>query len=158
MAVVMFYHITRSSLEQTAANLLTRALGAGWPVMLRGTEAEKLDQLDQALWLGPEDGFLPHGREGGPHDALQPILLGTGPIANQARALMMIDGATFTPQEAASLERVWVLFDGLDEAAVAKARTQWKAATAAGLSAQYWSEEDGSWAKKAEATPPAAKA
>jgi DNA polymerase III subunit chi len=150
MAVVMFYHITRSTLEQTASNLLTRALGAGWHVMLRGTLAERLDQLDQALWLGPEDGFLPHGREGGPQDALQPILLGTGPIANDAKALMMIDGAEFTPQEAEALERVWILFDGQDEAAVMKARTQWKAVSGAGLAAQYWSEEEGSWTKKAE--------
>lgn len=158
MVVVMFYHITRSSLEQTASNLLTRALGAGWHVMLRGTETARLDQLDQALWLGPEDGFLPHGREGGAHDVLQPILLGTGPIANDARALMLIDGAEFTQEEAAALERVWILFDGQDEAAVIKARTQWKAVSAAGLKAQYWSEEEGSWAKKAETQDPPPKA
>lgn len=149
MGVVMFYHLTASPAEETARTLLARALQAGWRVMLRGTDAERLDWLDRYLWQGPDDGFLAHGKEGGPHDGHQPILLGRGAIGNDAQALMAIDGAEVNAEEARDLERVFILFDGHDEAAVSAARIQWKALTGAGLAAQYWSEESGRWEKKA---------
>ncbi|RUS60340.1 DNA polymerase III subunit chi [Pseudorhodobacter sp. E13] len=149
MGVVMFYHLTASSTEDTVRSLLTRSMQAGWRVMLRGTDAKRLQRLDGILWDGPEDSFLPHGLEGGPHDADQPVLLGLGGIANAAQALMAVDGAEVDPEEAKGLERVFILFDGRDEAAVSAARVQWKALTGAGLAAQYWSEESGRWEKKA---------
>ena len=145
---VLFYHITQSSVEVTARTLLEKALGAGWRVMLRGADPARLDFLDQWLWLNPEEGFLPHGMAGGPQDADQPVLLGTGPIANQAKGLMLVDGAVPLPGEAAALERVWVLFDGQDGAAVNAARGLWKSVVAENLPAQYWSEETGRWVMK----------
>ena len=50
----------------------------------------------------------------------------------------------------AALDRVCILFDGLDDHALNVARDQWKSLKAAGASAQYWSEESGRWEKKAE--------
>ena len=61
-----------------------------------------------------------------------------------------MDGAEVSADEVQRLERVCVLFDGNDMAALDRARGQWKALTEAGCSAQYWSEESGSWEKKAE--------
>lgn len=147
---VMFYHLTHSSIEQTAFTLLSRAVHAGWRVMLRGAERERLARLDDALWTDPDGSFLPHALEGGPHDAAQPVLLGTGAIANGANCLMVVDGAEFAPAEAGPLDRLWVLFDGMDPEALDHARGQWREVTAAGISAQYWSEEGGRWEKKAE--------
>ena len=146
----MFYHLTRSTPQETMATILPRALSAGWKVMLRGTDIEALKALDAALWLHPDDSFLPHGLAGGAQDADQPILLGQGAIANAAQGLMLVDGAETTPTEAEALERVWVLFDGADEAALAGARRLWSSLTGAGLAAQYWSEESGRWEKKTE--------
>lgn len=150
MGQVMFYHLTRSALETALPMLLARSLEAGWHVVVRGTDAAALDRLDRVLW-GADESFLPHGLAGGPHDALQPILLTSGPDApNGAQCLMAVEGAEVTPAEAVPLTRVCILFDGNDPGAVALARTQWKALTAAGLPAQYWSEESGRWQKKAE--------
>ena len=146
----MFYHLTRSTPQETMATILPRALSAGWKVMLRGTDAATLQALDTALWLNPEDSFLPHGMAGGPHDADQPILLGQGTITNAAEGLMLIDGAETTPAEAEALQRVWVLFDGADDVALNGARRLWTTLTAAGLAAQYWSEDGGRWEKKTE--------
>ncbi|MDH2326095.1 DNA polymerase III subunit chi [Cereibacter sp. SYSU M97828] len=143
----MFYHLTRSTAEETALNLLTRAVQAGWRVMLRAP-AERLAKLDEALWTASDDSFLPHGIEGGSHDAAQPVLLGTGAIGNGANCLMVMEGADFSPQEAAPLDRLWVLFDGMDDAALVRARAQWRDVTAAGVDAQYWSEESGRWEQK----------
>ncbi len=145
---VLFYHITQSAVEVTARSLLTRSLGAGWRVMLRGADPARLEKLDHWLWTDPSEGFLPHAMAGGPQDAEQPVLLGTGPIANGAKALMLVDGAVPLPGEAAALERVWVLFDGHDGAAVNAARGLWKAVVAENLPAEYWSEDSGRWVKK----------
>ncbi len=149
MGAVYFYHLTRSPLEATLPMLLGKARGAGWRVAVRGTDAARLDWLDDKLWLG--EGFLPHGRAGGPHDADQPVLLTDRTDApNNAACLMAIDGADVAPEEVTALKRVCILFDGNDPGAVEAARGQWRALTEAGCAAQYWSQESGNWAKKAE--------
>ena len=152
MGAAYFYHLTRHPLVETLTMLLGKAQGAGWRVAVRGTDAAVLAQMDAALWRqGPEDGFLPHGMAGGPHDAAQPILLTTSAdIPNGASCVFSIHGAEVSAAEVAALDRVCILFDGEDDIALNKARGQWKALKAAGASAQYWSEQSGRWEKKAE--------
>lgn len=148
--MALFYHLTRSDAEATLQTLLPRAMAAGWRVMIRGRDRAGLERLDARLWLEPDDGFLPHGLEGGPHDADQPVLLGLGAAVNGAKALALLDGAEVTPDEARGLERVWAIFDGGDPDSLARARSLWTRLTGAGVSAQYWSEDSGRWEKKAE--------
>jgi len=62
-----------------------------------------------------------------------------------------VDGAAVSPEEVQTMERVCVIFDGHDGAAVQVAREQWKTLTQAGCAAQYWSQESGRWEIKAEA-------
>ena len=151
--MVLFYHLMQGTVEVTVATLLSRALGQGWRVMLRGTDAGRLDRLDARLWTDPPDGFVPHGMAGGPHDADQPVLIGTGAAVNGARALMLVDGALASVEEAAAMDRVWLLFEGADAAAVEAARGEWRRLTGAGVAAQYWSDESGRWQMKAEKRP-----
>lgn len=152
MGAAYFYHLTRHPLEETLPLLLDKALAAGWRVAVRGTDTARMDWLDGRLWLWPEDGFLPHGCAGGPHDALQPVLLTTATdLPNGAACVMAVDGAAVTAEEVQTLERVCILFDGNDGAALEAARAQWKTLTGAGCAAQYWSESSGRWEKKAEA-------
>ncbi|MFV0491880.1 MAG: DNA polymerase III subunit chi [Pseudorhodobacter sp.] len=148
MGVVKFYHLTRSPMERAAVMLLSRAYGMGWKVMLRGTDEARLDHLNQWLWENPKDSFLPHGRAGGAHDPHQPILLGTGAVPEGAQGLMSVEGAEVSATESEGVDRIWILFDGLDGSALEHARGQWKALTAAGIEAEYWSEEDGNWTRK----------
>ncbi|MEL7278805.1 MAG: DNA polymerase III subunit chi [Pseudomonadota bacterium] len=151
MGAAYFYHLTRRPLEATLPTLLEKARGAGWRIAVRGVSAERMDWLDQKLWLGPEESFLPHGLAGGAHDADQPILLTTtSEAANAPNCVISVDGAEISAEEVQRLERVCVLFDGNDAAALDVARGQWKTLTDAGCSAQYWSEESGRWEKKAE--------
>ena len=155
MGAAFFYHLTRRPLEDTLTMLLGKAQGAGWHVLIRGTDPARLQWLDDKLWLGPEEGFLPHGLAGGAHDARQPILLTqSSDNPNTAKCLMCIDGAKTTPTEITEFERVCILFDGHDEAALGAARQQWKSLTDAGSPAQYWSEDSGRWEKKAEHPAP----
>ena len=148
MGAAYFYHLTERPLEATLPVLLGKALEAGWRVEVRGREREMLDRLDRQLWLG--EGFMPHGLAGGPHDAEQPVLLTTDRGGNAATCVMSVGGAEVSADETGALERVCILFDGGDAAAVETARGQWRSLTEAGVAAQYWSEEGGRWVKKAE--------
>lgn len=148
MGAAYFYHLTEKPLEATLPVLLGKALQAGWRVEVRGTDNASLERLDTHLWLG--DGFLPHGMAGGDHDAEQPVLLTTGQGGNGAQCVMSVDGANVTSDEVGALERVCILFNAADPAAVETARGQWRSLTEAGTAAQYWAEESGRWVKKAE--------
>lgn len=151
MGAAYFYHLTRAPLEVTLPMILGKARGAGWRVAVRGTDPKYMEWLNEKLWLGAEDGFLPHGLDGGPNDAEQPILLGVGAVdGNDPACIMAVGGAEVTPQEVVAFERVCILFDGNDEAALSVARGQWKTLADAGCEAQYWSEASGRWEKKAE--------
>jgi DNA polymerase III subunit chi len=151
MGAAWFYHLTRAPLEATLPMLLDKARGAGWRVAIRGTDPGRIEWLDGKLWLLGDNAFLPHGVAGGAFDADQPVLLTTGAeVPNGAACLMAIDGAAVGPEEVAAMERVCILFDGNDPAAVEAARAQWRALTGAGCAAAYWSEESGRWEKKAE--------
>lgn len=151
MGAAYFYHLTRRPLADTLLMLLDKARGVGWRVVVRGTDRAALEGIDAALWLGPDDSFLPHGLDGGPQDADQPILLTTGADnPNGASCVFSIHGADVSAAEVEILDRVCILFDGNDEIALNTARRQWKALKDAGAAAQYWSEESGRWEKKAE--------
>lgn len=149
MGAALFYHLTRSTPERLLPTLIGKSLDAGWRVELRGTDPAMLDMLDQALWQG--DGFLPHGLGGSEYDARQPVLLtlpGQG-AANGPSCLITVGGAEVEVAECAAMERSCILFDGNDPVALERARAQWRSLTAGGISAEYWSEADGRWQRKA---------
>jgi DNA polymerase-3 subunit chi len=151
MGSVYFYHLTRAPLEFVLPMLAEKSLGAGWRVVVRGVDEKRMDWLDEKLWQGADDSFLPHGLAGGKHDALQPILLTTNTTAaNNPTCILAIDGCDVTADEVKQMQRVSILFDGNDETALTRARQQWKSLTSAGCPAQYWSQESGNWQMKAE--------
>lgn len=150
MGAVYFYHLTRGPVESTLRTLLEKSLQAGWRVAVRGRDSERMKWLDEKLWLGPEEEFLPHGLTGGEFEADQPVVLTTGAAGNAPTCWMGVDGAEIAPEEINAAERCCILFDGHDPAAVERARGQWKTLKEAGCTAQYWSEESGRWEKKAQ--------
>ncbi len=150
MGAVYFYHMTRTPLARTLPNLLEKSRKAGWRVLVRAPDAEGQSRIDDLLWTYDPGSFLPHGvdEDAGP----QPILIGTAQAKAEGReALVSVLGADITVAEAQDATRAMILFDGDDDVAVGHARTQWRSLTQAGIAAQYWSDADGGWVKKAEA-------
>ena len=147
MSEIGFYHLTRSTAEQALPKLLGRTLASGErATVLCGSEA-RLKALSDALWASADPDWLPHGSARTGEADLQPIWLATVPEApNGARFLFRLDG---TDADAAAWQRVFDLFDGGDEAAVAAARQRWAAAKQAGHSLTYWQQGEGGWQKKA---------
>jgi len=145
MSEVWFYHLERTSLADTLPPLLEKTLERGWRALVRTGSTDRLDQLDSHLWTYRDESFLPHGRADEEHAARQPVLLTLdADNANDAQLLLLTDpGMAFDPS---AFERCVLVFDGLDEESVAKAREQWKTVKNGGHNALYWRQgEDGKW-------------
>jgi DNA polymerase-3 subunit chi len=149
MTEILFYHLQGQKPENVLPVLLEKSLERGWRVVVQGSSEERIDALDAHLWTYRDDGFLPHGTWRESEAAEQPVLLtiddGT---PNGAGVRFLIDGVGL-PADAASYQRIVLLFDGEDEDAVAAARNQWSTARAQGHQATYWQPDvQGRWAKQ----------
>jgi DNA polymerase III subunit chi len=142
-----FYHLTRTGPEQALPQLLGRTLAAGQRAVVLCPDAERVAALDVALWQCTDPDWLPHGTAADGDADLQPIWLTTEDAApNGARFMFLIDGAQ--SMRLAEYDRVFDLFDGNDDAAVAAARERWTAAKAAGHALTYWQQGPRGWEKK----------
>ena len=157
MGEVRFYHLTERPLEQVLPVMLERSLERGWRVVVRGTDPARIEALSAHLWTHGDASFLPHGTQADGNAARQPVWMccdppnSEGGNPNGANTLFLIDNAEAEAGELAAMEMVAVLFDGLDEAAVARARDQWRLVSEAGLKAVYWAQnEGGAWVKRHE--------
>ncbi len=148
MTDVRFYHLTRSSLEAALPQLLEKTMERGARAVVMAGSEERVEALTVHLWTYKDRNFLPHGsaKDGFAED--QPIwLTARDENPNGATFLFLTDGAV--SEAVADYEICATLFDGRDEAAVAKAREQWKACKAAGHSVTYWQQdESGRWSQK----------
>ena len=148
MADFGFYHLTRTGPDEALPKLLGRTLAAGQRALVLCGSEERVAALDTALWLSADPDWLPHGTRTTGQAQLQPIWLATDDAApNGARFLFLLDGAQTA--RADTFERVFDLFDGRDEAAVAAARRRWTAAKQAGHTLTYWQQTGNGWERKA---------
>ena len=152
MGEVRFYHLTERPLEQVLPVMLERSLERGWRALVRGTDPARIEALSAHLWTYRDATFLPHGSSADGNAARQLVwMCCNSENPNNANAMFLIDNAESEVTELAVMEMVAVLFDGLDEASVAKARDQWKVISEAGLKAIYWAQNpDGAWVKQHE--------
>lgn len=146
---VNFYHLTRSSLEDTLPRLLTKTLQAGERAVVLLGSAERVDALNTHLWVYDPDGFLPHGAARDGEADRQPVwLTHVDENPNGAAFLFVADRAK--SERVADYKRCFELFDGRDDSAVADARERWKAYKTAGHAVAYWQQTDtGGWEKRA---------
>lgn len=146
---VLFYHLDRTPLERVLPDLLEKTLERGWRAVVQAGSIERIEALDTALWTYRDASFLPHGTgsDGPPEE--QPIFLTTeNDTLNGATIRFFVDGCD--ADDLTLYERVVYLFDGRDDEAVSKARSQWSKAKDAGHDVTYWQQsEQGRWEQKA---------
>jgi DNA polymerase-3 subunit chi len=141
-----FYHLTRTGLLKALPQLLARTLAARQRALVLCRSPERVGELDRALWEAAEP-WLPHGTPADGDADLQPIWISTEPeAANQAKFLFLVDGNT--DASLGDFERVFDLFDGNDQQAVAAARDRWRLAKSAGHTLTYWQQGARGWEKK----------
>jgi len=126
---------------------LEKTLERGWRAVVEVGDTERADALDTSLWTWRDDSFLPHGRDGGTHDADQPVLITTGEHNPNGSAIRFFVGGA-VPRAEGDYQRLIYLFDGHDPDVVETARAAWKALSS-GNACTYWQQEpNGRWVKK----------
>jgi DNA polymerase III subunit chi len=149
MTEILFYHLQEQPIEKVLPTLLERSLERGWRAVVQASSEDRVDALDAHLWTFSDDSFLPHGTDREATAAEQPVVLTVRDHnPNGASVRFLIDGAPL-PADAASYQRLVLLFDGGDPEAVAAARERWTAAKAEGFEVTYWqTDERGRWQRK----------
>jgi DNA polymerase III subunit chi len=144
-----FHHLERRRIEQALPDFLEAALAEGHRIVVQTPSREWRDALNERLWTYREDSFLPHGSAADGDSTSQPIFLTeTDEAPNGATLRVLLGPADVERFRDAECERVIVLFDSRDEAAMAEARTAWRQLTSAGAAPSYWKEGDeGGWVK-----------
>lgn len=154
MPEVLFYHLERASLEDVLPGLLEKTRERGWKALVRVGSQERLEELDNHLWTYKEESFLPHSTNTDARAAEQPVLLTTvDGNPNGANVAFFTDGAVpddWNSDLVKACQRIVLMFDGRDPAAMESARAQWKLARGTGYDTTYWQQTDqGRWEKKA---------
>lgn len=149
MTEVLFYHLQNMTLDKVLPPLLEKSLARGWRVVVQATTQERIEALDTQIWTYRDESFLPHGLAQAADAADQPILLTTDDSnPNGATVRFLVEGATL-PTDAAAYDRMVMMFDGDDDAAVAQARAAWRASKADGFAVTYWqADENGRWQRR----------
>jgi DNA polymerase-3 subunit chi len=145
MSEIGFYHLTRTAAEAALPKLLGRTLATGARAVVVAPDEARLAAISTALWLSTDPDWLPHGDARTGHAALQPIWLATRAEApNGASFVFLLDGAEADP---GAWTRMFDLFDGNDEAALAAARARFRAHREAGHTLTYWQQTAAGWQK-----------
>ena len=144
MTQIDFYHLTRTHVFKALPPLLSRTLASGQKAVIWCTEKKFLDELDKELWKIASPSWLPHGRKGILCPDIQPIWLTTEEdCPNAARFLFLLENRECP--YFSRFDRVFDLFDGHNDNAIAAARTRWTAAKTAGFTPSYWQQEEKGW-------------
>jgi len=146
---LLFYHLQAAPLEAVLPTLLQKSLEKGWRAIVETNPIERVEKIDTMLWTFSDDSFLAHSKIDDPHAEAQPILVtNEGSNPNGAQIRFFVDSGDVTAHS--DYERLVYIFNGHDEQAVARARTQWSAAVNKEMPATYWQQsENGRWEKKA---------
>jgi DNA polymerase-3 subunit chi len=148
MPEIGFYHLTRTSLVAALPPLLGRTLGLQERALVLCTSPQQVATIDDALWLSQNPDWLPHGTAAAPHPEWQPIYI-TDTEINPAGAQFLFLTFGAQTKNLSAYKRVFDLFDGNDENAVAAARVRWKQAKEAGHGIAYWKQGSAGWEKSA---------
>ena len=164
MTDIAFYHMTASEAQDALPQLLNKTVAAGKKAVV-ASRPDHISTLSSALWsyghvqggqgrpsYGGEGSWLAHGIAGKDDDDadLCPIWFAGEQDHNpiSAEFSFYLDGVN--PEQAARFDRVFILFNGLDDHAVTTARAQWKSLRGDGHQLSYWTQDDrGAWKKTA---------
>ena len=151
MSRVDFYHLQRTSVEQSLPKLLEKAYATGNNVIVKIGNEDRVEFINTALWTYDEQSFLPHGSKKDGHADSQPIwLTSNDDNPNNAVMLFLVDGATIDIDRVSQFERIFNMFDGGSPESLEQSRNLWKEIKTAGHDCYYWQQDEtGGWKQKA---------
>lgn len=148
MTEIRFYHLMTQTTEQALPQILAKALAGNHRIVVRGSDKNYIERLNDHLWTYRADSFLPHGCEKDGHAADQPVWL-TDKDENPNGADILVLTANTASEQVGSYKMCCEMFDGRDQGAVNAAREKWKLYKDSGQEVTYWQQnEQGGWDKK----------
>jgi DNA polymerase III subunit chi len=150
MTEISFYHLEHKPWEQVLPKQLSTALERGWRCVVQAGDPARVEEISELLWKNDVDLFLVHGTKADGRANQQPIwLTAESENPNAANVKFFIEGASVEDVE--GLIRAVILFDGHDEAAVARAREDWKRFKAQGFEISYYQQDENyRWVNKSK--------
>ncbi len=150
MSRIDFYHLQKQSLENVLPKLLTKAYETGKKIKVMVGTPERVEFINSQLWTFEDDSFLPHGSKKDGFSESQPIYISADEDnPNCAEFLFLVDGAMMECEKLNNFDRVFNIFDGQIEDAVAMARANWKELKNCGSELHYWQQNNnGKWEQK----------
>ena len=149
MVEIRFYHMEKSTLEQTLPTLLSKACAQGHKIIIKTQNTASSEALNGYLWTYTPDSFLPHGTSKDGFSQNQPIYItDNDENPNNANVLILIDGVQDDNLE--SYDLCCEMLNGNDGESVQAARQRWKGYKEKGYDITYWQQDErGAWQKKA---------
>jgi DNA polymerase-3 subunit chi len=146
---IRFYHLTQQTLEQALPKLMVKVMEAGMRALVKVPDKTYMDTLDKVLWDFDPSSFIPHDKDGSAYPADQHIFLTLkDENTNHSDIIVLVDNMMI--EDFSGYKRCLYMFDGRNEAIVAKAREHWKKFKDEGTEMSYWQQtEFGGWEKKA---------
>ncbi len=148
MTEIRFYHLQRQSQEQVLPMLLSKALEKSHKIVVKLSNIQAVEAMNEHLWTYHPHSFLPHGSAKDGDAALQPIWL-TAEDENPNGADVLIVGAGAESAMQGDFKLCCEMLNGHDDDAVAAARTRWKVYKESEFEVTYWQQGDRGWEKKA---------
>jgi len=138
-----FYHLQKSTLEQTLPKLCEKAYSTGKHIKIMVGNSERVEFINSLLWTYSEESFLPHGSKKDGFAEEQPIFISDDETnENNASFLILVDGAKPAVSLLENYERVMNIFDGNDDTALNDARAYWKEIKDFGGELHYWQQNE----------------
>jgi len=146
MTIINFYHLTSGSHEKAACQLLEKCYKSDYKTIVKVSNEEVQESLNKTLWTFAQKSFIPHGSANDAKPEMQPIYITTtSENPNNASVLMLVGTMDGIYDD---FERVFVIFDGRDDGAMAQAKgVMEKLQTSKNQVSYFQQTKDGSWAK-----------
>ena len=144
-----FYHLRDADLATPLAMLADKTLASGHKLLILAKKESHV-AISERLWSFRPDSFMSHGAdENEGHEHAQ-IWLTSDVAINQINARFLALTAGLEPPEALKFDRVFNLFDGTSDTAVAAARDSWKRWSAKDdvICRYFAQDEQGRWSQK----------
>ena len=144
-----FYHLKDKELATPVAMLAHKSVGIGQKMLILSTD-EHMDAVSDALWASSRESFLAHGRNDEKGADTAPVWLCSDAAANPNKASYVCLTSGLVPPDPKVFQRIFVLFDGTRETAIAFARSCWKDwSCLEGVQCCYFVQDDaGLWVKR----------
>ncbi len=150
LAHIDFYQLLGGEVEELAAQLIEKCRAASKKAILYTTK-DATDAASRAIWTVKDLSFYAHGIDNGEGHDIAPIWISSDVSQNQIEAEFALVTNSLSLPDYDAFERVFILFDGRDAAALDDARKQWKTLSEqfAGKCRYFAKTDDGKWQQKA---------